>query len=305
MRSAIVVGIGLFIAFIGLQNANIVIAAPGLVALNVKELLSVDSAVFWTGFTTILVLKMRRVPGSMLIGISVAAITAWGCGQISIDRVFGWPEFTQRAALQLDFRAAFTFSGLSYVAVFLFMDIFDTTGTLIGVSQQAGLMKDGRVPRMREAMLADSVGTVAGACVGTSTVTSYIESVAGVEQGGRTGLTAFTTAILFVLAIGFSPLIVSLGKYAPVTAPALVVVGAMMFRAVRSIDWPDETEAIPAFLLILAIPIFFSIADGMALGLIVWPLLKIACGRTAEVPRASLVIAVIVIVYFAVIRVHI
>jgi AGZA family xanthine/uracil permease-like MFS transporter len=143
-------------------------------------------------------------------------------------------------------------------------------------------MKDGRVPRMREAMLADSVGTVAGACVGTSTVTSYIESGADVEQGRRTGLSAFTTAILFVLAIGFSPLIVSLGGYAPVTSPALVVVGAMMFRAVRSIDWAEETEAIPAFLLILAIRIFFSIADGMALGLIVWPLLKIACGRTAE-----------------------
>ena len=161
-------------------------------------------------------------------------LSAWACGRISIDRVFGWPEFTQHAVLQLDFRAAFTLSGLSYVAVFLFMDIFDTTGTLIGVSQQAGLMKDGRVPRVREAMLADSVGTVAGACVGTSTVTSYIESVAGVEQGGRTGLTALTTAVLFLVAIGFSPLIVSLGAYSPVTSPALVVVGAMMFRAVRS-----------------------------------------------------------------------
>ena len=305
MRSAIVVGIGLFIAFIGLQNAGVVVAAPSLVTLNVKELLSVDSAVFWTGFTTILVLKMRRVPCSILIGIATAAIVAWACGRISIDRVFGWPEFTQHAVLQLDFRAAFTLSGLSYVAVFLFMDIFDTTGTLIGVSQQAGLMKHGRVPRMREAMLADSVGTVAGACVGTSTVTSYIESVAGVEQGGRTGLTALTTAILFLFAIGFSPLIVSLGAYAPVTSPALVVVGAMMFRAVRSIDWDDETEAIPAFFLILAIPIFFSIADGIALGLIVWPLLKVASGRTAEVSRASMIIAVVVIVYFAAIRVHI
>ena len=304
MRSAIVVGIGLFIALIGLQNANLVVNAPTLVALNAPGLLSVDSAVFWAGFVTILVLRIRGVPGSMLIGIAVAAITAWANGRISIDRVFGWPEFSQSAALQLDFRAAFTFSGLSYVAVFLFMDIFDTTGTLIGVSQQAGLLKDGRLPRMREAMLADSAGTVVGACLGTSTVTSYIESVAGVEQGGRTGLTAVTVAILFLLAIGFSPLIVSLGGYAPITAPPLVFVGAMMFRSVQSIDWSDETEAVPAFLLILAIPLFFSIADGLALGLIVWPLLKFVRGRRAEVRTASVVIAAIIIVYFVTIRVY-
>ncbi|MEO2019035.1 MAG: NCS2 family permease [Fuerstiella sp.] len=305
MRSAIVVGIGLFIAFIGLQNAKIVVAAPTLVTLNAPGLLSVDSAIFWTGLITILVLKVRGVPGSVLIGIAVAATAAWTTGQISIDRVFGWPEFTQRAALQLDFRAAFTLSGMSYVAVFLFMDIFDTTGTLIGVSQQAGLLKDGQLPRMREAMLADSAGTVVGACLGTSTVTSYIESVAGVGQGGRTGLTTVTVAILLLLTIGFSPLIISLGGYAPITAPALVVVGAMMFRGVKSIDWSDETEAVPAFLVILSIPIFFSIADGIAIGLIVWPILKIVRGRRAEVPTASLVIAAIIVVYFVTVRVHI
>lgn len=305
MRSAIAVGIGLFIAFIGLQNAEIITDAPTLVAFNSSQVLSVESAVFWAGLGTTLILAMRRIPGSILIGIVVAAVTAWCCGKIQIEGIFGWPRYTQSATLQLDFRAALTVTGWSYIAVFVFMDIFDTTGTLIGVSQEAGLMKDGQLPRMRQAMLADSVGTIVGACLGTSTVTSYIESAAGVEQGGRTGLTAVTVAILFLAATAFSPLIVALGGYAPVTAPALVVVGAMMFGNVRLIDWSDETESIPAFLVILGIPLFFSIADGIALGLIVWPILKVARGRSSEVPVAAYVLAAVLVAYFVTIRVSI
>lgn len=156
---------------------------------------------------------------------------------------------------------------------------------------------------MRRAMLADAVGTVFGACVGTSTVTSYIESATGVEQGGRTGLTAVTVSVLFVVSIFFSPLIIALGSYAPITAPALVVVGAMMFRSAQSIDWSDETESIPAFFTIVGIPLFFSIADGIALGLIVWPLLKLARGRFYEVPWQGWLLCVLLVAYFAVIRV--
>ena len=191
LHSAITVGIGVFIAFIGLRNANIVADTPSLVALNVGNLVSVDSGVFWAGLLTTIVLMLRGVPGSMLIGIATATIVAWSCSRIGIEAVFGLPQFQQGAVLQFDFRAAFMITGLSYVAVFVFMDIFDTTGTLIGVSRQAGLLKDGEVLRMREAMLADSVGTVVGACLGTSTVTSYIESAAGVQLGGRSDLTGF------------------------------------------------------------------------------------------------------------------
>jgi AGZA family xanthine/uracil permease-like MFS transporter len=304
MRSAIAVGIGIFIAFIGLRNANVV-TAPTLVELNAESLVSVDAAIFWGVLITTLLLQVRRVPGSILIGIFIATIAAWLTGKVAIDQVIGFPQFEQSTILKFDVRAAFTLVGLTYVAVLLFMDIFDTTGTLVAVSQQAGLMKDNELPQMRQAMVSDAVGTVFGACVGTSTVTSFIESATGVEQGGRTGLTAVTVAVLFLGAIAFSPLIIALGGYAPITAPALVVVGAMMFRSVRSIDWSDETESIPAFLTILGIPLFFSIADGIALGLIVWPLLKIAKGRYNDVPWQAWVLTVMLVAYFLLIRVSI
>ena len=305
MRHAIAVGIGVFIAFIGLKNANVIHQAPTLVELNAKNLLSVDSRVFWLGLVTTLVLTMRRIPGSMLIGIFVSACAAWYWGKVSIESIVGLPEIKSSAILQVDFRAAFTIAGLTYVAVFLFMDIFDTTGTLIGVAQQAGLMKDGELPKAREAMLADSAGTIVGACLGTSTVTSFIESAAGVQQGGRTGLTACTTAALFVGAIFLSPLIIALGGYMPITSPALVVVGAMMFRSVREIAWSDEAEAIPAFVVILGIPLFFSIADGIALGLILWPVLKVAQGRRKEVRWSAFLIAGLLLAYFLFIRARI
>ena len=153
-------------------------------------------------------------------------------------------------------------------------------------------------------MLADALGTVAGATLGTSTVTSYIESAAGVQQGGRSGLTAVTVAALFLLALPFSPLIMTIGTYPPITAPALVVVGAMMFGNVRFIDWSDETESIPAFLIILGIPLFFSIADGMALGFVVWPLLKLVRGRSGEATWRMGLLAVAILIYLLAVRVH-
>lgn len=305
MRSAIAVGIGLFIAFIGLKNANLVVASPTLVTLNAAQLISVDGVVFWTGLLLTLALTMWQVPGSMLIGILIAATVAWSCGKVNIDAIVGAPELDQTGILQFDFGAVLTTTGVSFVAVFVFMDVFDTTGTLVAVTEQAGLSNDGNVPQMREAMLADSMGTVAGACFGTSTVTSYIESAAGVEQGGRTGLTAVTVGILFLLSIAFSPLIIGVGSYLPITAPALVVVGSMMFRSVKVIDWQDSTEAIPAFLVILGIPTFFSIADGIALGLVIWPILKLARGRQAEVPWPACILAALLVTYFMMIRVNI
>jgi AGZA family xanthine/uracil permease-like MFS transporter len=188
------------------------------------------------------------------------------------------------------------------VAIFLFMVFFDTVGTLVGVAQQAGMMRDGRLPRARRAFVSDAVGTVAGAALGTSTVTSFIESATGVEQGGRTGLTAVTVAALFLVALFFSPVVAMLGGYAPVTAPALVLVGGMMLRNVQYLDWDDYTELLPAFLVLIGIPLSYSIADGLALGFVSWPLLKALGGRAADVTRVSWLVAALLLGYFVLVR---
>jgi AGZA family xanthine/uracil permease-like MFS transporter len=165
----------------------------------------------------------------------------------------------------MDLIGALSVSMLPFIVIFLVMDLFDTIGTLIGVSKQAGFMRNGRLPRARQAMLSDAIGTTAGACLGTSTVTSFIESAAGVDQGARTGLAGLVTASLFLVALFVSPVVAMVGSYPPITAPALVIVGALMARNVLEIDWSDFGESLPAFLIILGIPATFSIADGLAL----------------------------------------
>src|SRR5262249_27006489 len=189
-----------------------------------------------------------------------------------------------------------------FIVIFLFMVFFDTVGTLIGVAEQAGFMKDNKLPRARQAFVSDATATVVGACLGTSTVTSYIESATGVEQGGRTGLTAVTVAGLFLAALFFSPIIAMVGSYPPITAPALVLVGAMMLRNVAKIDWADHSEAVPAFLLLLGIPLSYSIADGLALGFISYPLIKLLSGRAREVSWLSFLLAACLVCYFLFVR---
>jgi AGZA family xanthine/uracil permease-like MFS transporter len=202
--------------------------------------------------------------------------------------------------LQMDRGERFT--GDAPYRHFLFMVFFDTVGTLVGVAQQAGFMRDNRLPRARQAFVSDAVGTVAGAALGTSTVTSYIESATGVEQGGRTGLTAVTVAGLFLVALFFSPIIAMLGGYAPVTAPALVLVGAMMLRNVAYLDLSDFTELLPSFLVLTGIPLSYSIADGLALGFISYPLVKVLGGKGGEVRGTSWVIAGALLLYFLFVR---
>jgi AGZA family xanthine/uracil permease-like MFS transporter len=179
------------------------------------------------------------------------------------------------------------------IIIFLFMDLFDTVGTLIGVAEQAQLVKDDKIPRVGRALLSDAVGTVAGAVAGTSTVTSFIESAAGVEAGGRTGLTSVATAVCFLLALFLSPLVEMVAQYTPITAPALVVVGAMMFKNVRKVDWSDYTEVFPAFLVMIGIPLTFSIVNGLAFGFIAYPAVKLFSGRGREVHGLSYGLAVI------------
>jgi AGZA family xanthine/uracil permease-like MFS transporter len=191
---------------------------------------------------------------------------------------------------------------LPFVFVFLFMLTFDTIGTLIGVCEQAGFIRDNKLPRAKQAMVSDAVGTVAGAALGTSTVTSFIESASGVEQGGRTGLTGLVVATLFLLALFFSPIIAMVGSYPPITAPALVIVGAMMIQNVGKINWQDHTESIPAFLTLIGIPLSYSIADGLALGFISYPIIKLLSGRGREAGWLTYVLALVLLLYFIFVR---
>ena len=326
MKHAIAAGIGLFIAFIGLQNAGLIVKDPGTAVRLNTHFASPDLVVFFAGLLVAAGLHARRVRGSILWGIlaggAIAIALKLALPQVApglaatsvvaesglVQRfeiasgVVAAPPSLEPTLLQMDVRGALTLAMAPVVAIFLFMVFFDTVGTLVGVAQQAGLMRDGRLPRARQAFVSDAVGTVAGACLGTSTVTSYIESATGVEQGGRTGLTALTVSALFLAALFFSPVVEMLGGYAPVTAPALVLVGAMMLRNVRHLDWDDYTELLPSFLVLLGIPLSYSIADGLSLGFIAYPLLKLLGGRGREVRWVSWLVAALLLAYFVVVR---
>ena len=203
---------------------------------------------------------------------------------------------------QMDLTHALSPKMLPFVFVFLFMLTFDAIGTLIGVCEQAGFMRDNKLPRAKQAMVSDAVGTVAGAALGTSTVTSFIESASGVEQGGRTGLAGLVVAALFLLALFFSPLVAMVGSYPPIAAPALVIVGAMMIRNVAKIDWKDYSESVPAFMTMIGIPLSFSIADGLALGFITYPIIKFFSGTGRDVGWLTYALAIVLVVYFIFVR---
>lgn len=326
MKSAIAAGIGLFIAFIGLQNAGLIIKDPGTAVKLTPNFATPDLAVFFVGLLVAAGLYARRIPGSILWGIFAAGALAILL-KLALPHlgaaVAGAPAVSQSALMtkfqlaeelvaappslaptlfQMDLAGALSVAMAPFIAIFLFMVFFDTVGTLVGVAQQAGFMRDNRLPRARQAFVSDAVGTVAGACLGTSTVTSYIESATGVEQGGRTGLTAVTVAGLFLVALLFSPVIAMLGGYAPVTAPALVLVGAMMLRNVANLDWNDFTELLPSFLVVAGIPLSYSIADGLALGFISYPLVKVLGGRAGEARGTSWFIAGVLLLYFLFVR---
>ncbi|MGD0655441.1 MAG: NCS2 family permease [Thermoguttaceae bacterium] len=330
MRNGIAVGIGLFIAFIGLQFTHLVIPDPGTcVKMNV-QFSSPDIIVFFFGLIVTAVLHARRVRGSILWGIIAGGLLAvalclglpyLGQGVMHYKPVaesmlmtkFALPAIGHYSDLanlvsappsiaptffKMDLIGAASWPMLPFIFVFLFMVLFDTLGTLIGVAEQAGFIKDNRLPRAHRALISDALGTVAGAALGTSTVTSFIESASGVEQGGRTGLTALTVAALFLLALFFSPIIAIIGSYPPITAPALVVVGAMMMTNITKVQWRNYAESIPSFLIIIGIPMTFSIADGLALGCIAYPIIKLLAGQGRDVKWLMYIMAVVLIVYF-------
>jgi len=288
LRHGIAVGIGLYIAFIGLTMAGIVADDPGtLIALG--DLGSRPVLVSLAVFVITGGLLASRVRGAILFGILSGVLLAVPLGVAEFHGVCSAPPSLAPTFLQLDLQAALTSSDLLVVIfIFLFLDVFDTMGTLIGVATQGGFMRAGKLPRARQAFLSDAIGTLGGACLGTTTVTSYIESAAGIAAGGRTGLTALVTAGCFLLAMFFYPLIRTVGEgyqlaetvtLYPLTAPALVFIGFMMMRSATKIVWDDLHEALPAFLMLVMIPFTLSIPDGFTFGFLAYSLLALVSGR--------------------------
>ena len=290
-------GIGLFIAFIGLKNAGIVSANPATF-VGLGKVTELPSILAIGGLIVTGALMARGWKSAIMIGIVVTAAAAYLTGIAKApSAVFALPQ-PGGTFLQMDVRGAIGLGLLHVVFVFFFVDLFDTVGTVVGLGHQAGfLTPEGDLPKAQRALLTDSIATIFGAMLGTSTVTAYIESATGVAEGGRTGLTAVTVGVLFLFAVFLSPL--AAGVPAIATAPALVVVGSLMLRGALDVKWDDATEAIPAFLTMIGMPLTFSIANGLALGFVTYPLMKLLAGRGREVSVLVYVLAALFIVRYA------
>jgi adenine/guanine/hypoxanthine permease len=309
IKHAIAAGIGLLIATVGLQWAGLVVASPGtLVTLGDLHSRPVLLAVF--GLTLTAILMARAVPGALLFGILASTIAGLPLGLVRYQGFAGAPPSIAPTFLELDVMGALAPGMMAVVFVFFFLALFDSVGTLVAVGEQAGLMRDGTLPRARQALLADAIGTVAGAGLGTSTVTAYIESGAGVAAGGRTGLTSLVTAALFLLALFLNPLVKMIGggytvgqvTLYPVIAPPLVLVGTMMMGGLRHVRWDDPTESIPAFLTLIVMPLAVSITEGVAFGVIAYVVLKAAAGRAREAHPLLYVFAALFLARYAFLR---
>ena len=308
LKHAIAVGIGLLIAMIGLQWAGVIVDSPATL-VRLGDLTTLPVLVATGGFVVIAVLTARGVRGAILVGITVSALVAWLTGITEFKGLASMPPSLAPTLLQLDIMAALKPGMAAVIFVFFFLALFDSVGTLVGVAEQAGLMRNGTLPRARGALLADAAGTVVGAGLGTSTLTAYVESATGVAAGGRTGLANVVTAALFFLALFFSPLIAMVGTgydsgdgqiLYPVIAPALVIVGTMMVGGVRQIKWNDPTEAIPSFLTIVMMPLAMSITEGIAFGFVTFATLKLMTGRSGEVHWLVYVFAVLFLVRYTI-----
>lgn len=305
LKHAIAVGIGLFIAYIGLVGAGIAEKSDTGMLMRLGDLARPATLVACAGLVVTITLMARRIKGAILIGILFGTVLAWLLDLVEWQGIVAPPPSMAPTFLKLDLEGLFHVAMVPVIVIFLFMAVFDAIGTLIGVSERAGYLKDGKLPRATRALLADSSGTVVGSLCGTSTVTAYIESATGVEAGARTGLANVVTGLLFILVLFFSPLVRMIGggvategggSLAPMTAPALIVVGCLMVESIRKIEWRDFTEAFPAFLVMIAIPFAWSIADGIAFGFISYPALKLLAGRGRE---ASVLVYVLGLLFVA------
>jgi len=288
-------GIGMFIAFVGLRNAKLVVANPATF-VSLGSFANREAQLACIGLAIMMVLMTRKINGAILIGIFATTVFGILRGMASWpSSIVSWPH-PASTWLQLDLRGALRLGLLEIVFVFLFVDLFDNVGTLVGVCEQGGFVKDGKIPRVGRALVSDAVGTIFGALTGTSTVTSYIESAAGVAAGARTGLSNIFVAGFFLLAAFCSPLAAAIPGYA--TAPALILVGALMTESIARVEWKEFTEAIPAFVTLVATPLTFSIATGLSLGLISYTLVKVAAGRFREVSAVIWILTVLFILRY-------
>ncbi|AEF96090.1 NCS2 family permease [Methanotorris igneus] len=285
------VGIGLFIAFIGLKSAGIIVDSEATL-VTLGNLLEPSTLLAMFGIFLTGILLCRKVVGAILWGIIITALIGMILGISPFpEGIVSMPPSIAPTFMQLDIMGALNLGLLTIVLSFFFVDLFDTLGTLSALSSQAGYLKDGKLPRSERALMSDSIGTVLGSILGTSTVTTYIESAAGIAVGGRTGFVSIIVALLFLLALFFYPIVKAIPAYA--TAPALVIVGALMMTCVKYIDWDDVSEAIPAFITLISIPLTFSIATGLALGFITYPILKVFSGKAKEVHWLVYILAVV------------
>ena len=295
LKKAVAAGIGLFITLIGMKNAEIIVDNPATL-VGLGNVTSGAALLGLIGLVITAILYVLHVPGSILLGILITTVIGIPMG---VTAPFGgwenWSIVSAPAApvfWNFDFSNIFSFQFFTVFFSFLFVDIFDTVGTLVGVTNRAGLIdKDGNIPRVKQALLSDAIGTVFGAMLGTSTVTSFVESTSGVAAGGRTGLTALTTGIFFLIALIFSPLFLLIPSAA--TAPALIIVGFLMLSAAAEIDFKDPTEGIPAFLTIVMMPFTYSIAEGIVYGILSYVILKAITGKFKQIPIISWILFVI------------
>jgi AGZA family xanthine/uracil permease-like MFS transporter len=305
LKYAIAVGIGFLISFVGMEYCGLVVDTPG-VLVGIEDLTSKPVILALFGVMLTAVLMVLKVRGAILIGILATAFLGIPLGVVHFNGILAAPPSVSPTFFKLDIIGAFQTGLISVVFVFFFLDLFDTVGTLIGVSSQAGFLKKGKLPRANKAMFADAVGTVSGALLGTSTVTSYIESATGIAQGARTGLANIFTSFFFLIALFFSPLAEMIGgEYVyndmilrPVIAPPLIIVGFLMMKTITRIEWADLTEGLPAFLTVIVIPMTFSITEGIAFGFISYSILKLVSGKGKEVHWMIYLFAVLFVIRY-------
>ncbi len=296
LRNAIGAGIGLFIAFIGLTSSGVVVS-DNATLVTLGDITSGSGLLALIGLAITGLLYMRKVPGSILIGILLTMVIGIFMDVTEFKGVVSHPESIAPIFCQFEFENIFTVDMLVVVFTFLFIDMFDTVGTLVGVCTKANMIdRDGKIYRIRQAFMADAIATTAGAMLGTSTTTTYVESAAGVAQGGRSGLTAFSVAVCFAIALFFSPLFLSIPAAA--TAPALIIVGLLMLEPIAKIKWDDFTESIPAFICVIMMPFTYSISNGILLGMIAYVLINFMSGKHRRITPTMYILALLFILKY-------
>lgn len=296
LRNAIGAGIGLFIAFIGLESAGVIVQDYATL-VTLGDITSGSALLALTGVLLTGFLYLKNIPGAILIGILATMLIGIPLGVTEFKGILSRPESIEPIFCQFEWENILSLDMLVVVFTFLFIDMFDTVGTLVGVCTKAGMVdKNGNISRLKEAFMADAIATTAGSMLGTSTTTTYVESAAGVAQGGRSGLTAFTVACCFAIALFFSPLFLSIPAAA--TAPALVIVGLLMLEPIRNIPFEDFSESIPAFVCIIMMPLTYSISNGILLGMITYVLMNLICGKFKKLTPVMYILAVLFILKF-------